>query len=130
MTIEQQYEAIKAEFINLSKAIHLAYNTYNPQFELAADCVRAVFRAEPIHNGRRRSTIENQATQALTAIMKSQTDINDAELARMLLKKDHSVVAHNMKQHNNLHEVDEHYRNRYNSALIKYIETKCNTFNT
>ena len=86
MTLEQQYEAIKAEFIILSKAIHLGYNTYDPQFQLAADCVREVFKAEPIHNGRRRSTIANQSTQALTAIMKSQTDINDAELARMLLK--------------------------------------------
>lgn len=124
MTIEQQYEAIKAEFVQLSKAIHLGYSTYDPHFQLAADCVRAIFRAEPVRKGRRRSTIENQSTQALTAIMKSQTDINDAELARMLLKKYHSAVSHNMKQHNNLHEVDEHYRNRYNSALIKYIETK------
>ena len=124
MTLEQHYNAIKAEFIELSKSLHLAYKTYDPQFQLAADCVRQVFRAEPVHKGRRRTTIENQATQALTAIMKSQTDINDAELSRMLFKKDHSAVSHNMKQHNNLHEVDEHYRNRYNAALIKYIETK------
>lgn len=124
MTLEQTYQAIRAEFIQLSKAIHLGYSTYDPQFQIAADCVRSVFHAEPVHKGRRRKTTENQSTQALTAIMKSQTDINDAELARMLLKKDHSAVSHNMKQHNNLHEVDEHYRNRYNSALIKYIETK------
>jgi hypothetical protein len=54
MTIEQQYNAIKAEFISLSKSIHLGYNTYDPLFTVAADAVREVFKAEPIAQGARR----------------------------------------------------------------------------
>lgn len=124
MTTEQHYEQAKAEFIAASKAMHLQYDIYEPYFVLAADCVRKVFKVEPVHNGKRRSTLENQSSQCLTAIMKSQTDIQNGELSRLLLKCDHSSVVHNMSRHDDWYKTDEHYRNRYNQVLANFISLK------
>ncbi|PWR46454.1 hypothetical protein DK295_15285, partial [Listeria monocytogenes] len=83
MTAEQHYTEAKANFIAASQALHLAHDTYDPEFQLAADAVRSVINVEPINNGARRSTLENRATQALIGIMKTQTDILDSHLAKL-----------------------------------------------
>jgi len=114
-TIEQEYNYIKAEFISLSRSIHLGYNTYDPLFTVAADAVRQVFKAEPVAEGRRRTTEENTAAVALTAIMKDITDITDTKLAKMLLKKCHSAVGSNMRKHWDLYETNPYY-------MAKWIE--------
>ena len=117
----EQYEAVKAKFIEASRKVHLDDNQYEPHFIIAADCVRKVFKVEPVHNGYRRGTLENQSTQCLTAIMKSQTDIIDGQLAKLLQKCDHSSVIYNMKKHYAWYDTDEHYRNRYNQVLANFI---------
>ena len=108
-TIEQEYNYIKAEFISLSRSIHLGYNTHDPLFTVAADAVRQVFKAEPVAEGRRRTTEENTAAVALTAIIKDMTDITDTKLAKMLLKKCHSAVGSNMRKHWDLYETNPYY---------------------
>ena len=114
-TIEEEYNYIKAEFISLSRSIHLGCNTYDPLFTVAADAVRQVFKAEPVAEGRRRTTEENTAAVALTAIMKDITDITDTKLAKMLLKKCHSAVGSNMRKHWDLYETNPYY-------MAKWIE--------
>ena len=91
------------------------YNTYDPLFTVAADAVRQVFKAEPVAEGRRRTTEENTAAVALTAIMKDITDITDTKLAQMLLKKCHSAVGSNMRKHWDLYETNPYY-------MAKWIE--------
>ena len=122
-TIEEEYNFIKAEFISLSRSIHLGYNTYDPEFQLAADAVRSVFNVEPINNGARRSTLENRATQALIGIMKTQTDILDSHLAKLIGKKEQSSVYRSYEQHCNAYQTEEKYRIRLNQALYNYIES-------
>lgn len=127
-TIEEEYNYIKAEFITLSKAIHLGYNTYDPLFTIAADAVREVFKAEPVAEGRRRTTEENTAAVALTAIMRDLTDITDTKLAKMLLKKCHSAVGSNMRKHWELAATNKHYCKSWAAALQIVKDTNlCNT---
>ena len=115
MTAEQHYTEAKANFIAASKALHLAHDTYDPLFTVAADAVRQVFKAEPVAEGRRRTTEQNTAAVALTAIMKDVTDITDTKLAQMLLKKCHSAVGSNMRKHWDLYETNPYY-------MAKWIE--------
>lgn len=98
-TIEQEYEYTKANFIELSRAIHLGYNTYDPLFTIAADAVRSVTKCEPIAEGARRNNDEYEASVILTAIMKTETNITDTLLSKMMLKKAHGNVGRNMKYH-------------------------------
>lgn len=128
MTLEQSYQAIRAEFIQLSKAIHLGYNTYDPLFTVAADAVRSVFKAEPIAEGRRRTTEENTAAVALTAIMRDCSDVTNTKLAKMLLKKCHSAVGFNMRKHWQLYETNHYYMAKWIEALqIVNDSDLCNT---
>ena len=120
-TLEEEYNYIKAQFIELSKAIHLGYNTHDPLFTVAADAVRSVFNVEPINNGARRSTLENRATQALIGIMKTQTDILDSHLAKLIGKKEQSIVYRSYEQHCNAYATEEKYRIRFNQALYNYF---------
>lgn len=121
MTAEQHYTEAKANFIAASQALHLAYDTYDPEFQLAADAVRSVFNVEPINNGARRSTLENRATQALIGIMKTQTDILDSHLAKLIGKKEQSSVYRSYEQHCNAYATEEKYRIRFNQALYNYF---------
>ena len=123
MTAEQHYTEAKANFIAASQALHLAHDTYDPEFQLAADAVRSVFNVEPINNGARRSTLENRATQALIGIMKTQTDILDSHLAKLIGKKEQSSVYRSYEQHCNAYQTEEKYRIRFNQALYNYIES-------
>ena len=116
-TLEQEYEYIKAQFIELSKAIHLGYNTYDPLFTIAADAVREAFNAEPIAAGQRRSQEHGNSSHALTAIMKQCSDINNNQLYKMMLKKNHQNVANSIKQHQALFDTCEYYRAKFNKAL-------------
>ena len=127
-TLEEEYNYIKAEFITLSRSIHLGYNTYDPLFTVAADAVRQVFKAEPVAEGRRRTTEENTAAVALTAIMKDITDITDTKLAKMLLKKCHSAVGSNMRKHWDLAATNKQYCSRWTKVyLIVKTTDLCNT---
>ena len=121
MTAEQHYTESKANFIAASKALHLAHDTYDPEFQLAADAVRSVFNVEPINNGARRSTLENRATQALIGIMKTQTDILDSHLSKLIGKKEQSSVYRSYDQHCNAYQTEEKYRIRFNQALYNYF---------
>lgn len=123
MTAEQHYTITKANFIAASKALHLAHNPYDSQLQLAADAVREVFKVEPIHAGLKRSTLESRATQALIAIMKSQTDILDTHLAKLLGKKDNTSIYRSHQQHCNAYATESKYRIRFNQALYNYIES-------
>ena len=123
MTAEQHYTITKANFIAASKALHLAHNPYDSQLQLAADAVREVFKVEPIHAGAKRSTLESRATQALIAIMKSQTDILDTHLAKLLGKKDNTSIYRSYQQHCNAYATESKYRIRFNQALYNYIES-------
>lgn len=128
MNAEQHYTITKANFIAASKALHLAYDTYDPQFQFAADAVRQVFKAEPVADGRRRTTEENTAAVALTAIMRELTDITDTRLAKMLLKKFHSAVGSNMRKHWELAATNKHYCKRWASVLQTVKDSEiCNT---
>lgn len=120
---EQEYELVKAKFIELSKQVHLRYDTYEPEFQLAADAVRSVFNVEPIHHGTKRMTIESRATMALIGIMKSQTDINDSHLSKLLGgTKNNTSVYKNIQRHKEAYEKEPKYRQRYNQSLVNYIE--------
>lgn len=122
-TLEQEYELAKANFINLSRQVHLRYDTYEPEFQLAADAARGVFNVEPIHHGTKRMTIESRATMALIGIMKSQTDINDSHLSKLLGgTKNNTSVYKNIKRHKEAYEKEPKYRQRYNQSLVNYIE--------
>lgn len=116
-TIEEEYNYIKAQFIELSRSIHLGYNTYDPLFTIAADAVRAAFNAEPIAAGQRRSQEHGNASHALIAIMRECSDISCERLYKMMLKKSHQTVIHNYKQHRALYETCEYYRAKYDKAL-------------
>lgn len=117
MTLEQTYQAIRAEFIELSRAIHLGYNTYDPLFTIAADAVREAFNAEPVHAGQRRSQEHGHSSHALIAIMKECSDIPNNQLYKMMLKKSHQTVSHNYNQHQALFKTCEYYRAKFNKAL-------------
>jgi hypothetical protein len=127
-TIEQEYTYIKAKFISLSRSIHLGYNTYDPLFTIAADAVRQAFNAEPIAEGQRRSQEHGNASHALIAIMRENTDISCERLYKMMLKKSHQTVIHNYKQHKALYQTCEYYRAKYDKALQIVKDTElCNT---
>lgn len=98
-TIEQTYEAIRAEFISLSRSIHLGYNTYDPLFTVAADAVRQVCKVEPISEGSRRKNDEYEASVILVAIMINQTNITHTLLSKMMLKKAHGKIGRDMGYH-------------------------------
>lgn len=98
-TIEEEYIFIKAQFISLSRSIHLGYNTYDPQFQLAADAVRQVCKAEPISEGARRKNDEYEASVILVAIMINQTNITHTLLSKMMLKKAHGKIGRDMGYH-------------------------------
>lgn len=115
-TIEEEYNHIKAQFISLSRSIHLGYNTYDPLFTIAADAVRSVTKCEPIHNGSRRSQQENASTQMLIGYMMEHTDITRSKLAEMMQKCDHSNIYYNLKKHHNLIKTSDEYRGMYYSV--------------
>jgi hypothetical protein len=127
-TLEQEYEYIKAQFISLSRSIHLGYNTYDPLFTVAADAVRQSFNAEPIAEGQRRSQEHGHSSHALIAIMRENSDIPNNQLYKMMLKKSHQTVAHNYRQHQALYKTCEYYRAKYDKALQIVKDTDlCNT---
>ena len=99
MTLEQHYQAIRAEFIFLSRSIHLGYNTYDPLFTVAADAVRQVCKVEPISEGARRKNDEYEASVILVAIMINQTNITHTLLSKMMLKKAHGKIGRDMGYH-------------------------------
>lgn len=116
-TIEQEYNYIKAQFVELSKAIHLGYNTYDPLFTIAADAVRSVCKAEPIEGGARRKNDDYEASVILTAIMKTETKITDTLLSKMMLKKAHGNVGRNMTYHWLHYGLDVEYTGKYDEVL-------------
>jgi hypothetical protein len=120
MTLEQSYEAIKAEFVQLSKAIHLGYNTYEPNFIIAADCVRKHFNDEPISKGNKRTRNENQASMALINIIKQKTDITISALYKLMLKNNNNIIYYYINQHKKIYKISISYRNKYNNALKEY----------
>lgn len=127
MTLEQSYQAIRAEFIELSKAIHLGYNTYDPLFTIAADAVRSVCKAEPIEGGARRKNDEYEASVILTAIMINETLITHTLLSQMMLKKAHGNVGRNMTYHWLRYGLDVEYTGKYDKALQIVKDTElCN----
>ena len=98
-TLEEEYNYIKAEFISLSRSIHLGYNTYDPLFTVAADAVRSVCKVEPISEGARRNNDEYEASVILVAIMINQTNITHTLLSKMMLKKSHGKIGRDMSYH-------------------------------
>jgi len=130
-TIEQEYTYIKAQFIELSKAIHLGYNTYDPLFTVAADAVRSVCKVEPISEGARRKNDEYEASVILVAIMINQTNITHTLLSKMMLKKAHGKIGRDMSYHWTNYDLTESYTNKYDKALQIVKDTDlCNTSNT
>lgn len=117
MTLEQSYQAIRAEFIELSRAIHLGYNTYDPLFTIAADAVLSVCKVEPVSDGPRRKNTDYEASVILVAIMKTQTNITDTLLAKMMLKKSHGKVGRDMGYHWLNYGVNKEYTEKYYKAL-------------
>lgn len=97
----------------------LQYDTYDSQFQLAADCVRKAFKAEPIGKGRR-IRIEYIASVALTAIMRSETDITMVKLIEYLNKLNNNNIYYNMRQHYRLMATCQSYQRRFNNALNDY----------
>jgi len=130
-TLEQEYQYIKAQFISLSRSIHLGYNTYDPLFTVAADAVRSVCKVEPIHNGNRRDTESNTAAQMLVGYMITNTTISRAKLAEMMGKKSHSTVYHNLKEHYAKMQTSKGYADMFNKVVNEVKTTDlCNTSNT
>ena len=120
MTIEEQYEAIKAEFVQLLKAIHLGYNTYEPNFIIASDCVRKYFNEEPISKGNKRTRSENQASMALINIMKQKTDITISYLFKLMLKNNNNIIYYYINQHKKIYKISKTYSDKFNNALKEY----------
>lgn len=127
-TIEEEYIFIKSQFVELSRSIHLGYNTYDPLFTVAADAVRSATKAEPIHNGNRRDTESNTAAQMLVGYMITNTTISRAKLAEMMGKKSHSTVYHNLKEHYAKMQTNKEYADMFNKVVNEIKDTDlCNT---
>lgn len=116
-TIEEEYIFIKAQFIELSKAIHLGYNTYDPLFTVAADAVRSVCKVEPISEGARRKNDEYEASVILVAIMINQTNITHTLLSKMMLKKAHGKIGRDMSYHWGKYKIDKDYTRNFKKSL-------------
>lgn len=128
MTLEQHYQATRAEFISLSRSIHLGYNTYDPLFTVAADAVRSVCKVEPISDGARRKNDEYEASVILVAIMINQTNITHTLLSKMMLKKSHGKIGRDMGYHWGNYDFNEAYTEKYDKALKIVKDTDlCNT---
>lgn len=126
-TLEQEYNYIKAQFISLSRSTHLGYNTYDPLFTVAADAVRSVCKAEPVSDGPRRKNTDYEASVILVAIMKTQTNITDTLLAKMMLKKSHGKIGRDMSYHWSNYGVNKEYNEKYDKALKIVKDTEiCN----
>lgn len=116
-TLEEEYNYIKAEFITLSRSIHLGYNTYDPLFTVAADAVRSVCKVEPISEGARRKNNEYEASVILVAIMINQTNITHTLLSKMMLKKAHGKIGRDMSYHWLYYGNVISYTDKYDKAL-------------
>lgn len=123
MTLEEKYEKVKEEFIAISKELHLQKKIYDPLFQLAADSVRSVFKAEPICRGARRSKNENNSSTALIVIMRLETDITSIILSKLMLKKSTQIVTNNQKAHYKLYS-DKIYKQKFNRALKIFQNAK------
>ena len=127
-TLEEEYNYIKAEFISLSRSIHLGYNTYDPLFTVAADAVRSVCKVEPISEGARRKNDEYEASVILVAIMINQTNITHTLLSKMMLKKSHGKIGRDMSYHWLHYGNVISYTEKYDKALQIVKDTDlCNT---
>ena len=127
-TLEEEYNYIKAEFISLSRSIHLGYNTYDPLFTVAADAVRSVCKVEPISEGARRNNDEYEASVILVAIMINQTNITHTLLSKMMLKKAHGKIGRDMSYHWGKVILDKAYKSKYEKVLQIVKDTDlCNT---
>lgn len=116
-TIEQEYDYTRSQFIQLSKAIHLGYNTYDPLFTIAADAVRIVCKAEPISEGARRKNSDYEASVILVAIMINETMITHTLLSKMMLKKAHGKIGRDMSYHWLYYGTVKEYTEKYDKAL-------------
>lgn len=116
-TIEQEYEYIRSQFIQLSRSIHLGYNTYDPLFTVAADAVRQVCKCEPISEGARRKNSDYEASVILVAIMINETKITHTFLSKMMLKKAHGKIGRDMSYHWLHYGTVKEYTEKYDKAL-------------
>ena len=127
-TIEEEYIFIKAQFLELSRSIHLGYNTYDPLFTVAADAVRQLCKVEPISEGARRKNDEYEASVILVAIMINQTNITHTLLSKMMLKKAHGKIGRDMGYHWLHYGNVISYTEKYDKVLQIVKDTElCNT---
>lgn len=107
-TLEQTYEETKAAFIFYSRELLRQYDSNEPLLLFSSDCVRRIFKAEPLPSGK--STYSNNVAKCcLRALLKYNTNLSQHGVAKLVGVTDHSSVASSISMHEHYFKTSKSY---------------------